>query len=323
MRVINVAAAQLGPIQRAESREAVVKRMIALMDEAKAKKADLIVYPELALTTFFPRWYMTEQAEVDTWFESEMPNAVTMPLFERAARYQMAMSFGYAELTPDGHHFNTCILTDRSAKIVGKYRKVHLPGHSEFDTQRAFQHLEKRYFEPGDLGFNVWRTLGGILGMAICNDRRWPETYRVMGLQGAELITIGYNTPLHYAPDPGQNALQQFHNDLCMAGGAYQNGTWVVGVAKGGTEEGVESLCQTAIFAPSGQVVARALTTSDELIVAACDLDLCFNFKHTLFQMERYREPQHYARITSQKGVIDPPLEPDFTPARYRTPRKP
>ena len=134
MRIINVAAAQMGPIQKADSREAVVKRMIALMDEAKAGGADLIVYPELALTTFFPRWYMEDQAEVDGWFEREMPNAATTPLFERAARYQMAMSFGYAELTPDGHHFNTCILTDRSAKIIGKYRKVHLPGHSEFDT---------------------------------------------------------------------------------------------------------------------------------------------------------------------------------------------
>src|SRR5882757_9309070 len=77
MRVINVAAAQLGPIPKADSREAVVKRMVALMDEAKAKGADLIVYPELALTTFFPRWYMTDQAEVDTWFEREMPNAAT------------------------------------------------------------------------------------------------------------------------------------------------------------------------------------------------------------------------------------------------------
>src|SRR5437762_1430279 len=140
MRVINVAAAQLGPIQKADSREAVVKRMIALMDEAKAKGADLIVYPELALTTFFPRWYMEDQAEVDTWFEREMPNAATRPLFERAARHQMAMSFGYAELTPNGHHFNTSILTDKSAKIVGTYRKIHLPGHSEFDTNRAYQH---------------------------------------------------------------------------------------------------------------------------------------------------------------------------------------
>src|SRR3979490_2136796 len=135
----------MGPIHKADSRQAVVKRMLDLLDQAKAERCDLIVYPELALTTFFPRWYMTNQSEVDAWFEREMPNAVTTPLFERAARHEIAMSFGYAELTPDGHHFNTCILTDRSARIVGKYRKVHLAGHSEFDSERTFQHLEKRY----------------------------------------------------------------------------------------------------------------------------------------------------------------------------------
>src|ERR687897_2949795 len=91
MRVINVAAAQLGPIQKADSREAVVKRMIALMDEAKAKGADLIVYPELALTTFFPRWYMEDQAEIDSWFEREMPNAATRPLFEKASEYRIGL----------------------------------------------------------------------------------------------------------------------------------------------------------------------------------------------------------------------------------------
>src|SRR5712664_1229015 len=217
MRVINVAAAQMGPIQRADRREAVVKRMLALMDEAKARGADLIIYPELALTTFFPRWYMEDQAEVDGWFEREMPNAAVRPLFERAARYQMAMSFGYAELTPDGHHFNTCILTDRSARIVGKYRKVHLPGHSEFDPERAFQHLEKRYFEPGDLGFPVWRTMGGILGMCICNDRRWPETYRVMGLQGVELVMLGYNTPSINSQKIEESIeMRLFHNRLTV-----------------------------------------------------------------------------------------------------------
>src|SRR3979411_655672 len=195
MRVINVAAAQMGPIQRADSREAVVKRMLALMDEAKAGGADLIVYPELALTTFFPRWYVEDQAEVDTWFEREMPNAATMPLFARAAEYHMALTFGYAELTPDGHHFNTCILTDKSTKIVGKYRKVHLPGHSEFDSERTFQHLEKRYFEPGDTGFDGWRGRGGLSGMGVCNDRRWPETYRVMGLQGGGRVRLRSTTP--------------------------------------------------------------------------------------------------------------------------------
>src|SRR5258708_2660101 len=138
MRVINVAAAQMGPIQKADSREAVVKRMIALMDEAKAGGADLIVYPELALTTFFPRWYMEDRAEADGWFAREMPNAATKPLIERAAQHQMAMSFGYAELTTDGHHFNTCILTDKSASIVGTYPNAHLPCHALDGTRWYF-----------------------------------------------------------------------------------------------------------------------------------------------------------------------------------------
>src|ERR1700730_14556415 len=306
MRVINVAAAQMGPIQKADSREAVVRRMIALMDEAKAKGADLIIYPELALTTFFPRWYIEDQSEVDRWFEREMPNAAVRPLFERAARYQMAMSFGYAELTPDGHHFNTCILTDRSAKIIGKYRKIHLPGHSEFDTERAFQHLEKRYFEPGDTGFDVWRVMGGIMGMAICNDRRWPETYRVMGLQGVEMVLLGYNTPVHNPPAPEHDNLANFHNHLVLQAGAYQNATFVVGVAKGGDEEGVPAIAGSAIIAPSGEIIAQAATLGDELIVARCDLDLTKSYKETVFNFALNRQPQAYGLITERKGAVPP-----------------
>ena len=99
-RIVTVAAAQLGAIQKADTRQAVVARMLELMEQAKAKGADFIVYPELALTTFFPRWYHEDRAEADFWFEKEMPNAATRPLFERAAKHGMGMSFGYAELTP-------------------------------------------------------------------------------------------------------------------------------------------------------------------------------------------------------------------------------
>ena len=324
-RVLTIGAAQLGPVQRADTRASVVERLLIMLRDAARRGCDLVVFPELALTTFFPRWYSDNEDEIDSWYEREMPGPVTQVLFDEAKRLKIGFCLGYAELveaaaSPDGvrHRYNTQIMVERNGAVVGKYRKVHIPGHDTHEPLRPFQHLERYYFESGTDGFPVWRAFGSIVGMATCNDRRWPETYRVMGLQGAEIITIGYNTPIYYAPDPGQNALQLFHNDLCMAGGAYQNGTWVIGVAKGGTEEGVESLCQSAIFAPSGQVVARALSTADELIAAECDLDMCAKFKHTLFQMDRYREPQHYARITSQKGVIEPPAEPDFTPAEYR-----
>ena len=142
--------------------------------------------------------------------------------------------------------------------------------------------------------------------MAICNDRRWPETYRCLALGGAELILIGYNTPVHYAPDPSQDALAGFHNHLVMQSGAYQNGCYVIGVAKGGLEEGVESLAESCIIAPSGKIVAMTTHAGDELAVADIDLDLCNNFKNTLFNFDRYRRPEAYSAITNLKGTITP-----------------
>jgi N-carbamoyl-D-amino-acid hydrolase len=308
---VTVAAAQLGPIGRDEPREKVVNRLLALLHEAHGRGAELVIYPELALTSFFPRWHFDDQADVDAFFETEMPSPATKPLFDEARVLGVGFCLGYAELTPpdsDGqvHHYNTQILVERDGTVVASYRKVHLPGHEEHEPWRPFQHLERRYFEPGPDGFGAWRAFGGVVGMMICNDRRWPETYRVLGLQGVELILCGYNTPIHYAPDPSQDILQGFHNALVMQSGAYQNGTWVVGAAKGGVEEGVDSLAQSCIIAPSGQIVAQALTTGDEVIAARCDLDWCRRYKGTVFDFERYRRPEVYGRITAQRGVIEP-----------------
>ncbi len=305
MREITVAAAQLGPIQKSDSRETVVARMLALMDQAKSAGGDLIVYPELALTTFFPRWYHEDRADADNWFEAEMPNTATRPLFERAAQYGMAMNFGYAELTPDGHHFNTSILVDRAGKIIGKYRKIHLPGHDEYDPERTHQHLEKRYFEPGDLGFPVWPMLGGTFGMCICNDRRWPETFRVMGLQGVEMVVLGYNTPTANSQKAGEAAdLRLFHNRLSLQAGAYQNSTWVVATAKAGDEDGHPLMGGSAIVNPDGVIMVEAETEDDELIVHRCDLDDTVFGKETMFDFARHRRPEHYQRIVSQTGVV-------------------
>jgi len=303
-RIVTVAAAQLGAIQKADTRQLVVARMLDLMDQAKARGADFIVYPELALTTFFPRWYYADRAEADVWFEKEMPNAAVRPLFERAARHGMGMNFGYAELTPDGRHFNTSILVDGRGSIVGKYRKVHLPGHAEFDPQRSHQHLEKRYFEPGDLGFPVWRTMGGIFGMCICNDRRWPETFRVMGLQGVEMVVLGYNTPSVNSQKGGEGPQQRiFHHKLSVQAGAYQNSTWVVAVAKAGVEDGFAMFGCSLIVNPDGEEVAQSRSEHDELIVHACDLDATVFGKQTIFDFKRHRRIEHYGRITAQVGV--------------------
>jgi len=309
-RIITVGAAQLGPIARDETRSQVVQRMLALMHDGKRHGCDLLVFPELALTTFFPRWYFEDQADIDAFYEREMPGPDTQPLFDAARTMGIGFTLGYAEMAQeDGRtrHFNTAITVDKTGRIVGKYRKIHLPGHAEHEPWRAFQHLEKRYFETGNLGFNVFRAFDGIFGMAICNDRRWPETYRVMGLQGVEMILIGYNTPVHNPPAPEHDALSNFHNELVMQSGAYQNGSWVVGVAKAGTEEGVPQIGNSIIVAPSGEIVAACSTLGDELALARCDLDLTLSYKNTTFNFAKHREPQAYGLIVERKGAIPPP----------------
>ena len=309
VRIVTVGAAQLGPIQRHEGRARVVDRLLALMRQAHAKGCDLVVFPELALTTFFSRWYTEDQAVLDAWFERRMPGPETRILFDTAAELAIGFYLGYAEIAEeDGEalRYNTSILVDASGAIVGKYRKVHLPGHAAFEPKRKFQHLEKRYFEVGNLGFPVWRTMGGLFGMCICNDRRWPETYRVLGLQGVEMVLLGYNTPTENALGDEPPELRMFHNHLSMQAGAYQNGTWVVGVAKAGSEDGHALMGGSVIIDPRGQIVARCETEGDELAVAACDLDAGAFIKENVFDFGAHRRIEHYGLITARTGAEPP-----------------
>jgi predicted amidohydrolase len=312
-RIVTVGGAQLGPTGRHESRKVVVKRMLELMRQAHAAGCQLVVFPEIALTSFFPRWWMDDPAEIDSFFETEMPGPATQPLFDEAARLGIGFYLGYAELAEeDGAvcHYNTSILVDRRGREIGKYRKVHLPGHADHRPQFELQHLEKRYFDVGNLGFPAWRAFGGVVGMCICNDRRWPETYRVLGLRGAELILLGYNTPTNIPWEPIYDHLTDFHNHLVMQSGAYQNSTWVVGVAKAGREEGSDFIGGSCIVAPSGEIVTMASTRGDELITFRCDLDLARHNKEAMFNFAENRRTEHYRIVVEQTGVVLPPEAP-------------
>ena len=309
-RKLIAGAAQMGPIALSETRAQCVRRQKELLRQAKSRGCDLVVFPELAFTTFFPRWFFSEQSEIDRFFEREMPDPETIGLFDEAKRLGIAFCIGYAELVEEGgrtHRFNTSILVDKSGRIVGKYRKVHLPGHADHRPQRRFQHLEKLYFEPGNLGFPVWRTLGGVMGMCICNDRRWPETYRVMGLQGVEMIILGFNTPSVNSQRGTEGPAQRmFHHRLSLQAGAYQNATWVVAVAKAGSEDGHHLMGGTMIVDPNGEIVAEGRSEDDELVIHACDLDATAFGKATVFDFARHRRIEHYGRITAQTGATPP-----------------
>src|SRR5712692_3783325 len=305
-RVLTVAAAQLGPVHRADTRASVVARLVALLRQAHQAGAKLVVFPELALTTFFPRWWMEDQREIDAFFEREMPNAATRPLFESAAALGVGFYLGYAELTIEAgetKRYNTAILVAPDGRILGRYRKIHLPGHSEHLPKAPFQHLEKRYFDVGNEGFRVWRFMDAVVGMCICNDRRWPETYRVMGLQGVEIVALGYNTPIQNIHHREPEHLRMFHHLLSLQAGAYQNAAWVLAAAKCGAEDGFGMIGGSAIVAPTGEIAAQALTEEDELIATTLDLDLGDSLRRTVFNFEKHRRTEHYTLITSRTGA--------------------
>ena len=310
-RIIRIAAAQMGPNQKADSRRAILARMVALLEQAADQGATLVVFPELAFTTFFPRWLL-EGAALDAYYERAMPNPAVQPLFDRAKALGVGFCVGYAELTPEGQRFNCAVLVQPDGAVLGHYRKVHLPGSVEPRPGAAFQQLEKRYFAYGDLGFPAFRAdaawQGAITGMMICNDRRWPESWRVLGLQGVELVCVGYNSAA-YDPNGGSTegaALRTFHSKLVVQANAYMNATWAVAVAKAGDEDGSGLIGGTCIVDPNGLVVAETATLGDELAVADCDLDLCRQGKDKMFNFAAHRQPGQYGPITARAGVVEP-----------------
>jgi predicted amidohydrolase len=290
--------------------------MIELLEKAATLRCQLVVFPEMALTTFFPRWSMANPDEANDFCESEMPSKDTQPLFDAARQLGVGFCLGYAELEVQNgvtRRFNSSILIERDGTIVGKYRKVHICGLPKADPTGCEANFEKSYFMDGNLGFPVFEAFDGLMGMCICNDRRWPETYRVMALKGAELIMVGYNTGATRRTMVGNSRvlepthLPAFHNELVMQAGAYQNGCWVVGVAKAGLEDGQELLGGTCIISPLGDIVAKARTLEDELIVADCDLDAGKYNQRTIFNFETERRIGDYSLITTQRGIAPQP----------------
>jgi predicted amidohydrolase len=324
------------------------------MDEASSHNVRVIAFPELALTTFFPVKLLSSSAQVASYFEPASPSSPyavldsphAKPLVDKAHALNMDFYLGYAErwTAEDGQtttDYNAALYYSVAAgRALAKYRKVHLPGTKEPvapppGKASTFQQLEKRYFAPGDLGFEAFRAPGlvadavksedsassetetdgrgdPILGMLICNDRRWAEGWRCYGLQGAELVIEGYNTtmwaPQYDGTPEEQGDLADFHHRLSCQAGSYQNACWSVNVAKCGEENGQWMIGGSMIVHPDGHVVAESKTLADELIVAEIDLAACRRGKERVFNFEKHRRIEHYSRLLDQVGAKEIPL---------------
>jgi predicted amidohydrolase len=289
-RNLKVAAAQLGPNNEGTTRDEIVARMLTLMEQAATEGVAVIAYPEMALTPYFPKRL---RDDYEQFFETEVPPRALAPLLARAASHGMACHVGFCE-NAGGRHFNTAILTDERGEVCGRFRKIHLPGAARpAPFARVY---EPRYFEPGDTGYRVFPIARARIGIAICQDRRYCETYRCLGLLGAEVVLIGYNTPM------AASALSL--NELVMRAGAYENHLFVVAAAKAGVEDGLELIGGSCVISPLGEVLARAATTGDELVVARIDLDQAMEARRRWGFFER-RRPEYYGPVTAARSAAE------------------
>lgn len=283
-REVTVAAAQLGPA--ADDRQVNVESVCRLIDEAADQGCQIIAFPELALSKYFGHWNTRDYREL---FDT-VPGPFTDQIRERARAGHIAVVLPLGE--QDGVTFyNTAFVFGFDGEVVGKYRKMHLPGSFPTPGKGAFTY-ERLYFTPGNLGFPTFDLGGARIGVQICHDRNFPEGYRCLALKGAEIIFTPTNTP---------NLGNVWNGDIwemTLRMRAYENGVFIVGIGKAGTEDDLRYVGRSAIVSPlGGTVIARAVTDSDELVVSTIDLDHAVEAK-TRMPYPRDRRPEYYGALT-------------------------
>jgi len=246
---LTVACIQMEP--RIGAKQENVEHSIALIDQAGARGARLIVLPELCSSgyTFTSRQEAFDLAET-------VPEGPTTRAWAAAARRHRAVIVaGICERAGDGLYNSAAIVGPEGP--IGVYRKVHLWG------------AENLFFEPGDLGIVVWKTMFGRMSVAICYDGWFPETYRLAALQGADILCV----PTNWVPMPDQpDNIMVMANVLAM-GGAHSNSMYVAAADRVGVERGQPFLGRSLIVNHTGFPIAGpASADAEEILYAEINL---------------------------------------------------
>jgi predicted amidohydrolase len=284
-RDIKVAAVQLGP--STEDKKEVVGRMERLMVEAAERRVDLIGFPEIGLSPFFPNRL---ERDNEHWFD-ELPGPLTDRLFGIAREAGMVVVFGYAERSGSAH-FNSALVIDADGRVLGKYRKTHIPAYFPSTRPGGTGSFERLYFAPGDLGFPLFDTAKGRIGVQICYDRMFPEGSRILGLKGAELVVYPHNYSTY-----GFEYRARAWGRLTQAR-AYENGFFAVVPNKAGQEGPRDNAGRSLIISPlGGDILAEGAGDREELVVADIDLDDVIEARKRL-PFWRDRRPEIYGELT-------------------------
>ena len=266
---------------------------IKKIKEASKKKAKVICLPELFLSNYFC------QVEKHSNFNlaEKIPGQTTDALSSLAKELKIIIIAPIFEKKTSGIYHNSCVVINEKGKIIGKYRKMHIPDDP--------QYYEKFYFTPGDLGFKSFKTNYGKLGTLICWDQWFPEAARLTSLKGAEILF--YPTAIGWHPKEkkkfGKSQLNSWisiQRSHAIASGVYEAAVNRVGLEKQGSKK-LEFWGNTIVFDPSGNIVASAKQKEKTLI---CDID----FK----KVENVRRHWPFfrdRRIDQYKGILNNPKD--------------
>ncbi|HBW38039.1 carbon-nitrogen hydrolase family protein [Desulfosporosinus sp. BICA1-9] len=262
-----------------------LRRMEQLVQSAAEQEVQIACFPELALSGYFPR------SKPDTGYRKyflEDNDEFLQSISAMALSYKMALIIPYAE-REESNYYNTALVVDKDGKMIGKYRKMHLP-LDQPDVMGRVRNYERRYFSLGNLGFPVFETEGLKFGIQICFDRHFPEGFRCLALAGAQVVFLPTNSPSYGRRD----RLQQWRQLLAVR--AYENGIYLIAAAKAGVEENISYLGGSAVISPRGEILAEAQGEDDELVVASIDL--------TKLDEARTDLPYHLARRPGMYNIL-------------------
>lgn len=261
-------------------KQAMIDKHVALIEQAADKGAQVCCLQEI----FYGPYFCAEQD--CRWYDmaEPIPDGPTIKLMqELAAKHGMVLVVPIYELDMTGIYYNSAAVIDETGTYLGKYRKHHIPHcHPGF--------WEKFYFKPGNLGYPVFQTRFGRIGVYICYDRHFPEGARELGLNGAEIV---------FNPSATVAGLSEYLWKLEQPAHAVANQYFVGAINRVGTEApwDIGQFYGTSYFCdPRGQIVAEASRDQDEVLVADLDLDMIKEVRDT-WQFFRDRRPESYTQI--------------------------
>jgi beta-ureidopropionase len=264
------------------SKQDAVDKHIKMIADAAGQGAEIVGLQEIFHGPYFcaeqdPKWYATAEPE-------DGPTVSRMR--EVAREHGIVLVVPWYEEEQPGVYYNTACVIERDGTILGKYRKTHIP-----HVGPCF--WEKFYFKPGNLGYPVFDTSVGRVGLIICYDRHFPEVARELGIKGAELV---------FNPSATVESLSRYLWELEQPAHAVANGFWMAA----SNRVGIEAPLNPAKFygssyfcSPRGKIIAQASDSEDEVLVADLDLDEIRDVRNT-WQFFRDRRPETYGELVAQ-----------------------